>query len=40
MPASENRLAPELNEKKVIELVENVTSGNIKKSAGYGMKIF
>ena len=31
MAASENRLAPELNEKEVIELLENATLGSIKK---------
>ena len=32
MPASQNRFAPELNEKEVIELLENATSGSIKKA--------
>ena len=36
----ENRFAPELNEKKVIELLENATPGSIKKATKYGMKIF
>ena len=40
MPASQNRFAPELNEKEVIELLENATSGSIKKATKYGMKIF
>ena len=42
MAASENRFAPvpELNEKEVIELLENVTPGSIKKAAKYGTKIF
>ena len=30
----------ELNEKEVIELLENATPGNIKKATNYGMKIF
>ena len=37
---SKNRFAPELNEKEVIELLENATPGNIKKATKYGMKIF
>ena len=40
MAAGENRLAPELNEKKVIELLENTTPGSTKKATQYGMKIF
>ena len=40
MAADENRLAPELNDKEVIELLENATPGNIKKATKYGMKIF
>ena len=40
MAASENRFAPELNEKEVIELLENATPGSIKKATKYGMKIF
>ena len=40
MPASQNRFAPELNEKEVIELLENATSGSIKKATKYGVKIF
>ena len=35
MAASENRFAPELNEAKVIELLENATPGNIKKATKY-----
>ena len=35
-----NRFAPELNEKEVIELLENATPGNIKKATNYGMKLF
>ena len=31
MEAGENRFAPELNEKEVIELLENATPGSIKK---------
>ena len=40
MAASENRFAPELNEKEVIELLENATPGNINKATNYGMKLF
>ena len=42
MAASENRFAPELNEKEDIELLENATPGSIKKPTkiNYGMKIF
>ena len=40
MAASENRFAPELNEKEVIELLENATPRSIKKATKYGMKIF
>ena len=40
MVASENRFAPEMNEKEVIELLENATPGSIKKATKYGMKIF
>ena len=39
MPASQNRFALELNEKEVIELLENATSGSIKKATKYGVKI-
>ena len=39
MAAGENRFAPELNEKEVIELLEKVT-GRIKKATKYGAKIF
>ena len=38
--AGENRFAPELNEKEVIELLENATPGSIKKATKHGMKIF
>ena len=40
MAAGENRFAPELNEKEVIELLQNTTPGSIKKVKKYGMKIF
>ena len=40
MAASENRFAPELNEKEVIELLENATARSTKKATNYGMKIF
>ena len=40
MAAGENRFAPELNEKEVIELLENETPGSIKKATKCGMKIF
>ena len=40
MATDENRFAPGLNEKKVIELLENATPGNIKKATNYGMNIF
>ena len=40
MAASENRFAPELNEKEVIELLENATPGSIKKATKYDVKIF
>ena len=39
MAAGENRFAPELNEKEVIELLENATPGRIKKATKYGVKI-
>ena len=38
MAAGENRFAPELNEKEVIELVENAIPGSIKKAAKYGVR--
>ena len=38
--AGENRFAPELNEKEVIELSENATPGSIKNATKYGMKLF
>ena len=40
MTASENRFAPESNEKEVIELLENATRGSIKKATKYGLEIF
>ena len=40
MTASENRFAQELNEKKVIELLENAKPGCMKQMTNYGMKIF
>ena len=40
MAADENRFAPELNEKEVIELLENATPGSINRATKYGMKIF
>ena len=40
MEAGENRFAPELNEKEVIELLANATPGSIKKASKNGMKIF
>ena len=40
MAASEYRLAPKLNEKEVIELLENATPMIIMKATKYGVKIF
>ena len=40
MAAGKNRFAPKLNEKEVIELLENATPGSIKKASKYGVKIF
>ena len=40
MTASENSFASELNEKEVIELLENAKPGSMKKATNYGMKIF
>ena len=40
MAASKNRFAPELNEKEVIELLQNATEESIKKATNYGMEIF
>ena len=39
-PTGKNRFASELNEKEVIELLENSTPGSIKKATNYGVKIF
>ena len=35
-----NRFAPDLNEREVIELVENATPGSMKQATKYGVKIF
>ena len=40
MAAGENCFAPELNEKEVIELLENARPGSPKKATKYGKKIF
>ena len=40
MAAGENCFAPELNEKEVLELLENAATGSIEKASKYGMKIF
>ena len=40
MAAGEIRFAPELNEKEVLELLQNATLGSTKKATKYGMKIF
>ena len=40
MTAGENGFATELDEKEVIELLENATTGSRKKATKYGMKIF
>ena len=40
MAASENGFALDLNEKEVIELLENTTPGSTKKATKNGMKIF
>ena len=40
MAAGENRFAPELNGKEVIEVLEKVTLRRIKKATKYGVKIF
>ena len=39
MAAGENRFAPELNEKEVIDLLENARSGSIKTATKFGVKI-
>ena len=40
MAAGENHFAPELNEKEVIELLENAIPGTTKKATKNDMKIF
>ena len=40
MAAAENRFAPELNRKEVLELLQNATPGSTKRTTKYGMKIF
>ena len=40
MAAGDNRFASELNEKEVLELLENATPRSIKKAARYGIKMF
>ena len=40
MAAAENRFAPELNGKEVLELLQNATPGSTDKATKYGMKIF
>ena len=40
MVASETHFALELNEKEVIESLENASPRSIKKAAKYGIKIF
>ena len=40
MVASKNLFALELNEKEVMEILENTTPGSMKKAIKYGMKIF
>ena len=40
MVTSKNRFPSDLNEKEVIELLENATTGRIKKATKYGVKIF
>ena len=40
MAVVENGFAPELNEKEVLELLENTTPGSTKKATKNGMKIF
>ena len=40
MAAGENRFTPGLNEKGVIELLENASPVSIKKATKYGVKIF
>ena len=38
--ANEHRFTPELNEKEVIELLENATPGSIKKATKYCLKVY
>ena len=40
MSANKNCFVPELNEKEVIELLENATPGSIKKATKYCLRIF
>ena len=40
MGAGENCFAPKMNEKEVVELLENATPGSIGKASKYGMKVF
>ena len=40
MAAGEKRFTPGLNEKEVMELLENASPGSIKKATKYGVKIF
>ena len=40
MSPNENCFAPELNEKEVIEILENATPGSIKKATKYCLIIF
>ena len=40
MADGEHRFTPELNEKKVIEGLENAAPASIKKATKYGMKLF
>ena len=37
MAAGENRFIPKLNEKELIELLENTTPGSIMKALKYGL---
>ena len=39
MAAGENHFAPELNEKEVIELLDNAIPGSSKKATKHGMKL-
>ena len=40
MAAGKKRFALELNEKEVLELLQNAISGSTKKGTKYGMKMF